>query len=55
MAHEPDVIDYVILHELAHIKHPNHGSRFWKLVLQWDAKAHQHRKRLKDLQFRVMF
>lgn len=27
-----DVLDYVVLHELAHIKEPNHSPRFWALV-----------------------
>jgi predicted metal-dependent hydrolase len=28
----PFVLDYVVAHEVAHLKEMNHGARFWKLV-----------------------
>ena len=32
MAYPDDVIDYVIIHELAHIKHMNHSAEFYSLI-----------------------
>lgn len=28
----PSIIDYVIVHELAHVHHPHHGDGFWSTV-----------------------
>ena len=30
-----DLIDYLIVHEIAHIKHKNHGPHFWALVAEY--------------------
>lgn len=37
------VVDYLICHEVSHLKHPNHSQAFWRCVAQHcpDYKAHQ--------------
>lgn len=44
MAAPPEVIDYVVVHELAHLQHMNHSLDFWSLVSQF-LPAYQEAKR----------
>ena len=43
-----EVIDYVVLHELAHLKIKNHSPRFWALVESICPDFKRHRKWLRD-------
>ena len=42
-----EVLDYVAAHEVAHLKHMNHGPRFWRLVLSHCPHAARAKKWLK--------
>lgn len=42
------IIDYVILHELCHLKIPDHSKRFWSLLYEYD-KNFEENKRWLDL------
>ncbi|HPX82802.1 MAG TPA: M48 family metallopeptidase, partial [Syntrophales bacterium] len=43
----PAVIDYVVVHELAHLREKNHSPRFWALVGEICPDYRQRRRWLK--------
>lgn len=53
-APEP-TIDYVIIHELAHLRHPNHSKQFWSLVEAFCPAWRQERLWLRENQLAFEF
>ncbi|AKB80893.1 hypothetical protein MSBR3_0315 [Methanosarcina barkeri 3] len=43
----PRQLEYVVVHELCHIKEKNHSARFWKLVRELMPDYEEHRNNLK--------
>lgn len=42
-----EVVDYVVIHEVVHLTHRNHGSGFWNQVENFDPQYKNHRKWLR--------
>lgn len=45
----PDLQDYIIVHEICHIKEFNHGAGFWKLVAEMAPDYRERRGRLRKM------
>lgn len=44
----PEVLDYVVIHELAHLLEMNHSKRFWGHVAAWCPEHKARRRWLRD-------
>ncbi len=42
------LIEYVLLHELAHTEYLDHSANFWAVLTRLDPLAKEHRKQLRD-------
>lgn len=49
------VLDYVVIHELAHLTHQNHSNKFWMLVEQFDSRYKYNRNWLRKNQWAFDF
>lgn len=47
MLYPPEAVDYVVVHELAHIKEKNHSARFYALVERYMPNYREREKLLK--------
>jgi len=48
LVYPKEIIDYVIIHELAHIKHKNHKKEFWDLVKLYYPDYKNAKRQLKN-------
>ena len=48
-----ELIDYVVVHELAHIQHMNHSRKFHDLVDKYLPDSKSYRKKLKNIKISI--
>ena len=45
---KPALAEYIVIHELAHLTHPNHSADFWALVSRMAPDMQRRRQRLRE-------
>ncbi len=51
----PEVADYVVVHEIAHLREANHDDEFWALVAEHDPDYEDHAEWLERNSVRLIF
>ena len=51
----PEIVDYIIVHELAHLRESNHNDVFWSLVADYDPYYEAHAEWLEEHSVRLIF
>jgi predicted metal-dependent hydrolase len=49
----PEVLDYIVVHELAHLAEPYHSTKFWLIVRSYCSDCERHRRWLRDNEHRL--
>ncbi|QAU12514.1 M48 family peptidase [Halorubrum sp. BOL3-1] len=51
----PEIVDYVIVHELAHLREADHGEEFWGFVAEHDSEHEAHARWLEENSIQLIF
>ncbi len=50
-----EIVDYVVIHEIAHLRVPNHSDAFWSIVAEQDQNYSDHAEWLNQNSSRLIF
>jgi predicted metal-dependent hydrolase len=51
----PEIVDYVVIHELAHLRESNHSDAFWSIVREYDSEYRKHAEWLEEHSTQLIF
>jgi predicted metal-dependent hydrolase len=51
----PEIAEYIVIHELAHLREANHGDEFWSLVGEYNPEYQAHAEWLEENSTQLIF